>query len=81
LPIFEYQCSECKTKFEILHKSINKVETVNCPNCNSINNKKLLSTFSAATNSSSNYSASPCLSSNCGVDYSGGCSNGMCGLN
>jgi putative FmdB family regulatory protein len=47
MPIYEYKCSECQTKFEILHRSITKIEDVNCPSCKSENIKKLMSTFSS----------------------------------
>ena len=80
MPIFEYKCGQCNSKFEILHKSSVNQEEVSCPNCNSKENKKLLSSFSAAGFSSS---SSGCESGNCGVEpsFGGGCSSGMCGLN
>jgi putative FmdB family regulatory protein len=80
MPIFEYKCKQCNTKFEILHKSSLNQEEVSCPKCNSKENKKLLSSFSATGFSSS---SSSCESGSCGIEssYSGGCSTGMCGLN
>lgn len=79
MPIYEYTCNNCKTKFEILHKSTSKVDELICPNCNSTNIKKMLSVFSASTNSSNNYN-SYCSDGNC-IDTSSCCNNGMCGLN
>ena len=82
MPIFEYQCEECKTRFDVLHKSSLHLEEVSCPKCNSKQNKKLLSTFSASMGSESSYSGSSCVSGNCDAPSStGGCVNGMCGLN
>lgn len=82
MPIFEYKCNDCSKKFEILHKSSANLEEVICPDCQSKNSKKLLSTFSASTSSSSFDSAPPCASGSCGVpSFGGGCSSGMCGLN
>jgi len=80
MPIFEYQCEDCKTKHEVLHKSSLNQEEVSCPKCNSKKNKKLLSTFSASFSSGS-YSDSSCASGNCDVPSTGGCASGMCGLN
>lgn len=83
MPIFEYQCKECNTKFEVLHKSISNLEEVVCPKCQSKESKKLFSSFSASISGSSSSSyESPCASGNCGLpSYSGGgCANGMCGL-
>lgn len=80
MPIFEYKCKQCNNKFEVLHKSSVNQEEVNCPKCNSTENKKLLSSFSASGFSSS--SSSSCESGNCSVpSYGGGCTSGMCGLN
>jgi putative FmdB family regulatory protein len=79
MPLFEYKCSDCESKFEILHKSSNNPEKVECPECHSPKVKKLLSTFSAAGFSKSGSDFSPpgesCESGSCG------CSSGYCGLN
>jgi putative FmdB family regulatory protein len=81
MPIFEYKCNECGTKFDFLHKSANNIEDVQCPNCKSADNKKLLSTFSSSMGSSST-SALGCADGSCSIPAStGGCSTGMCGLN
>lgn len=78
MPMFEYKCSKCNTKFEVLHKSINKIENVECPECHSSEINKLLSSFSASGfNKTSGYSpsAEKCETGSCG------CSSGFCGLN
>jgi len=81
MPLFEYRCQDCNTKFEVLHKSSVNQEEVSCPECKSSNNKKLLSTFSASMGSSS-ASGDSCATGNCGLPApAGGCANGMCGLN
>ena len=81
MPLFEYKCTDCNTKYEVLHKSISNPSDVTCPNCNSKNAKKLLSTFSASIgdSSSSTFNES-CVNGSCGLPQ-GGCSSGMCGLN
>jgi len=80
MPIFEYRCSNCDTKFEVLHKSTTKQDEVNCPKCNSLDNKKLLSAFNSSITSASNLSLGECNSGQCQTPVSG-CSSGMCGLN
>ena len=79
MPLFEYKCAKCNSKFEVLHKSANNIENVECPECHSAETKKLLSTFSAAGFSSagSDYSSSggSCETGTCG------CSSGYCGVN
>lgn len=83
MPVFEYKCSDCNSKFEVLHKSSVKPEEVSCPNCNSNNNKKLFSSFSASVSGSSSFSSDSCSTGTCGTtpSYGGGCASGMCGLN
>ena len=84
MPIFEYKCNNCETKFEILHKTQNDQNKITCPQCNSTDNKKLFSAFSASVSGSSNYSTGGCSDGSCGVSdasSSGGCSSGFCGLN
>ena len=79
MPLFEYKCSKCNAKFEVLHKSINNIEKVECPQCHSAEINKLLSSFSAAgfgkTGSDYSSSADSCETGSCG------CSSGYCGLN
>jgi putative FmdB family regulatory protein len=80
MPIFEYKCRKCNSKFDVLHKSSLNQEEVFCPNCKSTENQKLLSTFSATGFSTTGTS---CESGNCAIPQNplGGCASGMCGLN
>lgn len=81
MPVFEYQCNDCITKYEIFHKSQSSKEEINCPSCGSEKKSKLFSSFSATANSSS--SGPSCASGNCDIPAmpAGGCAGGMCGLN
>ncbi len=84
MPIFEYKCEKCETRFEVLHKTQNNENEITCPKCNSVENKKLFSAFSASVSGSSSYSSEGCSDGSCGVGESagsGGCSSGFCGLN
>jgi putative FmdB family regulatory protein len=81
MPLFEYKCEDCDTKYEVLHKSSKTQDEVFCPNCKSKNSKKLISVFSAK-NSSSTPDFGGCSDGSCGMpSYGGGCQNGMCGFN
>jgi putative FmdB family regulatory protein len=80
MPVYEYKCSECNNKFEVLHKSSTILEEVHCPACDSKNNKKLFSSFSSKTSNEINHSDGVCQNGSCGLPYNG-CSSGMCGLN
>lgn len=81
MPVFEYKCSDCNEKFEVLYKSSVHKEEITCPKCNSTKNKKLYSAFSASVVGSS-VSNDSCTTGSCGVPSSyDGCASGMCGLN
>lgn len=79
MPVYEYKCSECNTKFEILHKSSTQSNEVICPSCNSVQIKKLFSSFSSNVGSNS-HSNNNCSSGQCQIPAVS-CSNGLCGLN
>jgi putative FmdB family regulatory protein len=79
MPVFEYKCSSCNTKFEILHKSSINQDEVSCPDCDSKKITKLFSTFSPSIHSHSH--ESPCSQGNCGMPAGSCCRDGECGLN
>lgn len=81
MPIYEYKCSRCATKYDFFHKSSLNRDEVICPNCGSKESKKLFSAFATANSSDNEYTSS-CAFGNCSTDYAGGgCASGMCGLN
>lgn len=52
MPIFEYVCKKCGTRFEKLQKG-SASEECSCPSCGSLEVKKALSVFSSAGGSES----------------------------
>lgn len=79
MPVHEYKCLKCDSKYEVFHKVKEDTGKIICPKCNSNEYKKLLSGFSASVSSGS----SSCESGSCGINphAGGGCHGGMCGLN
>jgi len=47
MPIYEYQCQKCNSKFEVLQSIIADDEGLTCPACGEPEPKKLLSLFSS----------------------------------
>jgi putative FmdB family regulatory protein len=43
MPIYEYKCNECGKVLEVLHKSLQAVESVKCSNCGSEDLTRLIS--------------------------------------
>jgi putative FmdB family regulatory protein len=75
MPIYEYRCQDCGTKFEKLIRRSDDVAGLECPSCHQRRLEQELSTFAAHANGSPKSVPAP-------VCPSGRCSNpGMCGMN
>ena len=74
MPIFDYQCKDCGTTYDIFHKGREVEEDILCPSCQSQNHQRLLS--------APNISMGVKTSSDACSDGPGcGCAGGACGLN
>ena len=75
MPIFEYLCDDCGTKFEKLVR--HAADGVLCPQCGESHLTQQYSTFAARANG---HSDSPMLSpqAQSRVNELGGCPSGMC---
>ena len=47
MPIYEYQCNKCNSKFEVLQSITANNEGLTCPECGEPEPKKLLSRFAS----------------------------------
>ena len=47
MPIFEYHCNTCKTKFEVLQRTNDTKKTLKCPHCGTQDAKRRFSSFAA----------------------------------
>ena len=75
MPIYEYKCQDCGTKFEKLVRRSSDSAELECPSCGQRRLNQELSTFAAHASGAPKSSEMP-------VCPSGRCSNpGMCGMN
>ncbi len=75
MPIYEYRCDDCGTKFEKLVRRTEDVPGIECPSCGKKHLTQELSTFAAPANGGSKSSDMPACPS-------GRCTNpGVCGMN
>lgn len=74
MPIYDYQCSDCKKTYDVFHKVREVEEDIVCPSCNSTKHVRLISAPSISMKGGGrSESAPPCGdASRCG---------GSCGLN
>lgn len=78
MPIFEYKCQDCGTKFEKLIRRSEEVAVLGCPSCGQKHLTQELSVFAAHSGGS----APKCECPEAPMCPSGGCCNpGMCGMN
>ena len=47
MPLYEYRCSECKTRFDALRAMSDADAPIACPRCSSENTHRAISLFSA----------------------------------
>ena len=79
MPIFEYACDDCGTKFEKLIRRSGEADGIECPSCGHKHLTTQYSTFAARAGKAKT-AAEPvggCGSGMCGADY---CQGGMCGM-
>jgi putative FmdB family regulatory protein len=68
MPIYEYRCEDCGTKFEKLVRS-SETNGLACPSCGTEHLKMELSTFAAHSGTGARGASEP---------MTGGCPGGMC---
>jgi putative FmdB family regulatory protein len=75
MPIYEYKCQDCGSKFEKLVRRSDDADALECPSCGKKHLNQELSTFAAHANGSPKDSAlPPCAGGRCPTP-------GMCGMN
>jgi putative FmdB family regulatory protein len=74
MPIFEYLCEDCGTKFEKLVRNAPDAPELACPSCGKTHLKQEFSTFAPKVGGSASAApAPPCANG-------GRCQPGMCGM-
>jgi len=77
MPLYEYYCADCRTKFETLRPMSKADDPIQCKSCESMRTSRALSIFAAHTNGELRAgSAGPA-----GGNFGGGCGcgGGACG--
>ena len=74
MPIFEYQCDDCGTKFEKLVRRAAESAAVDCPSCGQTHVTTQVSSFAARANGPNQDAMPSCPAGMCG-------NPGFCGRN
>jgi putative FmdB family regulatory protein len=75
MPLYEYYCADCHTKFEALRPMSKADSAIQCKSCESMRTSRVLSLFATHTKTEGSSASSPTFSGNLG----GGCCGGHCG--
>ena len=70
MPLYEYYCADCKTKFDALRQFSQADVAIQCKSCESMNTSRMLSLFATFTSSNSDSTTQ---------SLSGGFGGGCCG--
>ncbi len=74
MPLYEYYCAECHTKFEALRPMSKADAAIQCKSCESVRTSRVLSLFAVNTGASGGSSSMPS-----GGGYPAGGGGGCCG--
>lgn len=74
MPLYEYYCADCRTKFEAI-RPMNKADaSIQCKHCESTRTSRALSLFATHIKTTGETSAPAA-----GTSFGGGCCGGACG--
>lgn len=77
MPMYEYGCQACNTRFDLLRRMNQDDAGITCPRCESGRVQRRLSTFAAHSKDAAGVSAA--ASAPAPVASGGGCCGGSCG--
>jgi len=79
MPLYEYQCDDCHTRFELLTSFANADSGIVCQKCYSTHVRRLVSAFATARKGEGTMDFSSAMSDADFGDGGGGCCGGACG--
>jgi putative FmdB family regulatory protein len=74
MPLYEYVCKDCNTRFDALVRNLAAADSVTCESCSGRNVRRLISTFATVGGFGDQATASQFKMSG-----GGGCCGGSCG--
>jgi putative FmdB family regulatory protein len=75
MPLYEYYCADCRTKFEALRPMSKADSVIQCKSCESMRTSRVLSLFATHTKAEGSSASASTFSGPMG----GGCCGGHCG--
>lgn len=83
MALYEYKCADCAEKFDAMRPMVEADEPAHCPECGSMESRRLISSFTSITPGASAVSSNPMMdariASGNAARMGGGCCGGGCG--
>ena len=75
MALYEYKCSDCEERFELMRSMSAADERAECPECGGTESRRLISSFASITPGASALATNPVMDAR----ISGGSGHGCCG--
>ena len=81
MALYEYKCSNCEERFELMRSMSAADEPAECPECVGVESRRLISNFTSITPGASALSTNPVMDARMASGGGGGgcCGGGCCG--
>ena len=83
MALYEYKCAGCEEKFDAMRPMVAADDPAECPDCGSMESRRLISSFASITPGASSLSSNPVMdarmASGNATRMGGGCCGGGCG--
>ena len=77
MALYEYKCSDCEERFELMRSMSAADEPTECPECGGTDSRRLISNFASVTPGASALSTNPVMDARM-ASGGGGCCGGSC---
>ena len=78
MALYEYKCSDCEERFELMRSMSAADELAECPECSGTDSRRLISNFASITPGASALSTNPVMDARMASGGSHGCCGGGC---
>ena len=79
MALYEYKCAECEERFDLMRPMAAADEPADCPECGSVESRRVISHFSSITPGASALNTNPMMDARIARGAGGGCCGGGCG--
>ena len=81
MALYEYKCSDCEERFDVMRSMTAADEPAECPECGGTESRRLISNFTSITPGAAALSSNPMMDARIASGGGGGgcCGGGCCG--